>query len=139
MNPKDLKDWITFGLTIAGLIVTGSIAWQKLVNKINGLGGRVKKTEDSCAQAGGRMDRFEKELAEYRRDAQDAIGRMGRVEKAVDDVHDEITEGNIVLGTQLSDLTKLINATNLKTSNKLVRLETLTQVEKKIGPLPVDE
>lgn len=138
MNPKDIKDWLILGGMVVSFIVTSTIAYQKLIAKINGMGGRVKKVEESCSAVGGRMERFERELAEYRRDAQDAVGRMSRVEKGVDDLREDIQQGNLAIGVQLHAIEKLIQDKDRSTSNRLVRMETLAQVEKKIGPIPTE-
>jgi chromosome segregation ATPase len=138
MNPKDIKDWMLLGGMVVSFIITTTIAYQKLIAKINGMGGRVKKVEEACSATSGRMDRFERELAEYRRDAQDAVGRMSRVEKGVDALNDNIQQGNITIGSQLHAIEKLIQEKDKSTSNRLVRMETLQQVEKKLGPIPID-
>lgn len=139
MNPKDLKDWVEFAGVIVAWVVAAAVLWTKQNNKINGLGGRVKKVEGTCEASAARITRVEQELADYRRDMMEANSRLGRVEKAVEDVGEEVRNGNIALGTQLHGIEKLINETDKKNSNRLVRLETIGQVEKKVGPIPTGD
>lgn len=139
MNPGILKDWLELIGLVVVWIVAAVIQWARQNNKINGLGRRVKKVEEDCSGGGGRLTRIEHDLAEYRRDVLDANSRLGRVEKAVEDVGEAVTQGNIALGVQLHGIEKLIQETNLKTSNRLVRIETVQQVEKKVGPIPTGD
>lgn len=126
------------GAMLLGWIVSLTILWTKMVGKVNGLGGRVKKVEDSCSNNVGRMDRFERELAEYRRDTIESNKQVGRVEKSVDDLREEIQQANLGLGSQLAAISQSINKMDKNISNRLVRVETLTRVEAKLGPLPED-
>lgn len=102
---------------------------------LNGLGGRVGSVEASCNETGGRMSRFEKELSEYRAEARDASSRMVRVEKGVEELKETIRDGNTAIGVQLIELSKAVTTMDKNTANRLVRLETVTAIEKKIGPL----
>jgi len=138
MDPKIIKEWLTIIVLFVGYIFTIAAVWTKLTAKVNGLGGRVKKGEEANSVATGRMDRMEREIADYRRDAQDAVSRLGRVEKAVEGVDETVNQGNLVLGTQLHSIEKLIQEKDSRTRERLVRIETLAQIEKKIGPLPLD-
>jgi chromosome segregation ATPase len=135
VDPKQLNDWLVLGVLAVGWIVSLTTLWNKTTTKVNGLGGRVRKVEDQCSATGGRMDRFERELAEYRRDAQDAVGRLGRLEKAVEDVIETVNQGNLQLGSQLHGIERLINEKDGANRERLVRLETVSAIEKKIGPL----
>ena len=139
MNPKDIRDWLWIIVTIGGYIVSGAVVWVKLTNKVNGLGGRVDVTEESGNLLRGRVDRIERELAEYRHDVQDAGNRMGRVEKAVDDVVEAVNQGNLQLGSQLHAIEKLIHDKDGRTRERLVRIETVAQIEKKLGRPIIDD
>jgi SMC interacting uncharacterized protein involved in chromosome segregation len=134
MNPKDLKDWLGILAPVIVWIAVGAFAWAKLTGKVNGLGRRVKVVEDSRSEDRGRMDRMERELADYRRDAQDAVNRLGRVERAVEDVAETVNQGNLQLGSQLHGIEKLIQEKDSKTRERLVRIETIAQIERKYGP-----
>lgn len=132
------REWTVVGVQFLAIIIGWVITWQKLVSKVNGLGGRVKRVEDNCQAQGGRMDRFERELAEYRADARGALERMARVEKGVDDTREEVQQGNIALGSQLHSIERLITDKDTRTQTRLVRLETVNKLERKLGPLGED-
>lgn len=133
-----IKDWWAIVIVILGWIITATVHWTRTTQKLNGLGGRVKRVEESCSATGGRMDRFEKELSEYRRDAQDASKGLARVEKGVEDVHEAINQGNLQLGSQIHAMEKAIQEKDVRTQVRLTRIETVTSIEKKIGPLPTE-
>lgn len=133
--PDTLGEWLSAVGILVGWIIAASIGWQKVLDKINGLGERVSRVESKADVAEGRMDGFEKLIAEYRHDLKEAFGQMGRLEKAVDNLNDSIREGNIGLGSKLHEIETLFRDKDLRTQKRLVRLETLTDIEKKAGPL----
>lgn len=139
MNPKDLKDWVELGALIVAWIFAAAVLWTRQNSKINGLGRRVRTVEDSCSAMGGRMESLEREMAEHRRDVQEANRRLGYVEKAVENVGEAVRDGNTALGVQLHGIEKLITETDKRNSNRLVRLETVTKIEQKVGPIPTGD
>lgn len=155
MDLKTLKDWGAIIASILVWIFTLGAVWARLNSKIdqnkialddkaskgdlNGLGGRVGAVEGTCSETSGRMDRFERELSEYRTDAREAANLGARTEKAVEDLNDAIQNNHLALGTQLHGIEKLIQEKDKSTSNRLVRIETLQAIEKKIGPIPEDK
>lgn len=138
MTAKDVLDWWPLIAAIVGWIILAAVGWTKMTDKVNGQGGRIKKVEDACAQAGGRMDAFEKQLSEYRRDAQDSARGLARVEKGQDDLHEAVNQGNLQIGSQLHGIEKLIEQKDVRTQVRLTRIETVAKIEEKIGPLSTD-
>lgn len=165
MDFKEARDWIMIGAGAAGWIFSLGFLYSRLLGKIDkaasdgeesrqtirdslakkvdraeldGVGARVTAVEGSCSESKGRMDRFEKELAEYRGDARNAADKLSRVEAEVKTVAEAVRDGNIALGVQLTELNKSIQTMDKNTTNRLVRLETVTAIEKKVGPLPED-
>lgn len=155
MSASEWRDWVLFTGGVLVWAFTAGMMWNKLNTKIaenttelekkatqadlDGLGGRVKKVEENCSTSDGRMDRMERELGEYRRDATDAARTAARVEKGVEGLHEEIQQGQLATGVHLSEIKQLIQENDKNTSNRLVRLETVQQIEKKLGqPLPTD-
>lgn len=133
-----LKDWWPLFVVVAGWIVTAAVQWTNTKNKLNGLGGRVRKVEESCSASGGRMDRFERELSEYRRDAADTSKGLARVEKGVEDLGDSINQGNLQIGSQLHSMEKSMQEKDVRTQVRLTRIETVARIEDKLGPIPTE-
>lgn len=138
MTAKDVLDWWPLIAAIVGWTIIASVAWTKMTDKVNGLGSRTKKNEDACAAAGGRMDSFEKQLLEYRRDAQESARGLARVEKGQEDLHETVNQGNLAIGSQLHGIEKLIEQKDVRTQVRLTRIETVARIEEKIGPLTTD-
>lgn len=153
-SAKDFLDWWPVLLVVLGWIVTATMQWTNLNNKIkqnaddiqekasleqlNGMGQRVEGIKNDCANQTGRMDRFEREVNELRQLAQGASDKMTRVDKGVADLSDTVRDGNIALGVQLGDLTKSIHLMDKNLGNRLTRVETVQKIEQKIGPLPTE-
>lgn len=133
---KSAREWIIFGALVAGWIVVGAVGWQRILDRVNGLGRRVKTIEDKETSATGRMDRMEKELAEYRRDTSELKDRVSRIEKGQDQIHEEIRDSNTSLGVQLQNIQMMIRDQDTRVQLRLQRLEITTQVERKVGPIP---
>lgn len=139
MNPATLKDWWPLVAAIVGWIIVGSVGWTKMVGKVNGLGGRVKKVEEAGSASSAEVKALSAQLSEYRGDAKEANARMSRLEKGVEELHEEITQGNIGLGSQLSEISKSLTKMDKDISGRLVRVETVVEIEKKIGkPIPTE-
>ncbi len=138
MTAEIIKEWWPLILIVLGWIITGAVGWTKITTKVNGLGGRVTATENAAATEKGRLDRMERELSEYRRDARDAANGLSRVEQGMKDVADKIAEGNLSIGSQLHNLKDMINDKDAKVQNRLVRIETVQQIEAKVGPIPTE-
>lgn len=138
MDKTSFLDWWPVWTQTLAWIVVAAIAWAKLMERVNGQGGRIKKVEDGQSEGKGRMDAFEKQLAEYRADSRASAQQSARTEKAVEDLKGEIQNNHLALGTQLHGIERLIQDKDKSTSNRLVRIETLQAVEKKVGPIPED-
>lgn len=137
MGKTFLDWWPVWTQTIIWIVAT-AVAWTKLIEKVNGQGGRVTAVESNLATERGRMDRMERELTEYRRDAREAANGLSRIEQGVKDMADKIAEGNLALGSQLHNLKDMINEKDTKVQNRLVRMETVQRIEDKIGPIPTE-
>lgn len=137
-KPMDVSKLIEIGSVTVVWLVTIVVLWTKLTDRVDGFGDRVKVLESNYANQDGRMDRFERELNEYRRDALEGQRAFSRVEKSVDEVHEIINQGNLTLGSQLSDMQRMIQDKDTRTQVRLTRIETVTRVEAKIGPLPIE-
>lgn len=154
MSQKDFLDWWPVLLVVLGWIVTATMQWTNLNNKIkqnaedirekasleqlNGMGQRVEGIKNDCANQTGRMDRFEQEVRELRSLAQGASDKMTRVDKGVSDLSDTVRDGNISIGVQLGELNKSIHLMDKNLGNRMTRVETVQKIEQKIGPLPTE-
>jgi chromosome segregation ATPase len=153
-NLLEAKDWFLFGAMLVVWVFTAGVLWSKLNTKIdsnskelekkasieqlNGMGLRVEGIKTDCSEHQGRMERFEKELAEYRQEARTASDRMAVVGKGVEDLKETLQQGVLDLGSRLAEVNKSLVAMDKANSNRLTRLETVSMIEKKIGPLPTE-
>jgi len=113
--------------------------WTKLVTKVNGLGGRVKKVEENCSTTASEVKSLTANVAEYRRDVQEVTGKIGRIDKGLEDLHEEIQQGNIALGSQLSEVSRALTKMDKDITGRLIAVEVLAKIEQKLGkPIPTD-
>lgn len=136
--PTTLEGWVTISVMVIGWIVSLVTLWNKLTDKVNGQGKRIQEVEKSYTGQEARMDRVERDLESYRRDQADVAGRLGRVEKGMEELHETIHNGNLALGSQLHGIEKMIQEQDKKIQVRLTRIETVNQIERKIGPIQGD-
>lgn len=139
MNPKSFLDWWPVWTQSIIWLVILVIAYQKLVDKVNGQGERITENKASLDKTEGRVDRMEREMLEYRRDAQDAARGLARVEKGVEGLSDNVQQGNLGLGSLIHEVERKIDDKDRRTQVRLTRIETVAKIEEKIGPLPTDD
>jgi hypothetical protein len=143
LKPNDVRDWILFGLAILTPFITAIITWTKLTDKVNGLGARLKRTEDSGAKEAGRVDRIEREVDRISQDSNTVHERLGRVEKGVDGINEHLTEIKVDMGGHLSEIKQLILSKDSDVKQLLARRdsdnrERLARLEAKGGILHRD-
>jgi chromosome segregation ATPase len=167
MNPKDVKDWVLFGSLLAGWVFIAGMVWARLNSKIdrnaekaaegaeetkrfaqaererlqqdiNGLGGRLKRSEDACSGLGGRMDANERQVSQAVAQAADVQNRLGRVEGKVEGIDAHVTEMKLELFQHLSDIKSLISDEQGKTRQMISDRDTnlrerMARVEERKG------
>lgn len=138
MDSKSFLDWWPVWTQTIAYVVIAIVGWQKLVEKVNGQGGRVTAVENRATTLETTVDRHDRDLFEYRRDAQEATKGLARVEKGIDAMSETITQGNIALGVQLAAMEKTIQEKDVRAQIRLTRIETVARIEDKIGPLPTE-
>jgi hypothetical protein len=134
LDPHEVRDWVIFGVMAAGWIASVAVMWTKLVNKVNGLGGRVKHTESSCANLGGATSRMENELTALgnRVDSTSSMinsridtlsSQVGQNKQGVNDAVEDIGTIRLEMGSYVSSLTSRMLHINGNTRERLARLE----------------
>src|SRR5438034_228206 len=97
------------------------------------MGKRMKAVEEGCASEKGRTDRMERELDNYRRDTVETHGRLGKVEEALHGVNDHLTEMKLEIAGGIADLKQTVTEQNALMRERMMRVETINEVERKIG------
>jgi ABC-type nickel/cobalt efflux system permease component RcnA len=95
------------------------LAHQELLGQINGLGGRLKTSEESCSRLGGRMESAERQLGIVQQQGADAQSRLGRVEARLEAVDSHMTEFKLELFQHIADTKALIVNENAATRQML--------------------
>lgn len=136
MEPKEIKEWALFVFLVIGWVVSATTIWNKLIERVNGLGSRVAVLKTAYSETEGKVERIEREILGYRSDAHNVASALGRVERASDEIAHKIEESAKQLDSRIYNLEKLINEKDTRARERLVRLETVAAIEKKIGPIP---
>lgn len=131
--PSTLKDWLAVLVVLATFTTALWRISVKLTLKINGLGGRVKKVEESCNTITAHHELFSDELRESRAERTRMTERMGAVEQGQKDQHEVLQTIKLDIISHINEVRRIIEDGNSKTRERLVRLETMMEIERKIG------
>jgi chromosome segregation ATPase len=111
---------------------------ESIKKDIDGLGGRLKRSEDGCASLGGRMDANERQVSQAVAQAADVQNRLGRVEGKVEGIDAHVTEMKLELFQHLGDIKALISEEQVKTRTMITDRDTnmrerMARVEERKG------
>lgn len=121
--PRTPAQWIGAIILLAGWIASITAVWTKLVDKIDGLVGRVDKLELANSEKDGRMARYENEFSEMRRALADGATRLGRLESGVEGLDDHITGMELKIEGRLSEIKEMISTRDGSLRERIARLE----------------
>lgn len=121
--PKSPAQWIGAFVLLGGWIASVATLWTKLVDKIDGLGGRVDKLEAANSEKDGRMGRYEDELRDMRRAVAEGATRLGRMESAVDGLDDHLTGMELKIEGRLGEIKDMISTRDSTLRERIARLE----------------
>jgi chromosome segregation ATPase len=106
--PRTTGQWIGAITILIGWVTSLVLVWQKLVDKVDGLGGRVDELKTANDEKDGRMSRYENEMADMRRALAEGAKSIGRLESIVDGLDDHITGMELKIEGRLGDIRNLI-------------------------------
>lgn len=133
VNPNDVKDWLILLGELIVFIFSLGVVWQKITSKVNGMGGRVKKLEDVTSRHEGSLQTLQNQLGDVARMQQDNANRLGRVEKAVEVADGHISDMKIEMLSGFGKIEGLIAESSASLRERIVRIETVQDIEKKTG------
>lgn len=135
----DFKDWV--------MIIGGTLAWvfglgviyQRFIGKLNGLGGRVGELERKSAEYDGILRTQQGLLTDAARLQQDTSSRLGRVEHSIDSTEISVKNVERQVLEGFAAMRELLLENGAKIRERIVRIETVQEIEKKIGKPIGDE
>jgi hypothetical protein len=107
--------------------------YSAIIEKLNGMGARVGVLEQNDAEREGKMQAFEGSLGGLSAAIGTVRERMARVEKGVDSTNDHITEMKLEVLAAIGDLKTSALREEARVRERIVRLETVSDIEKKLG------
>lgn len=122
--PHTASQWIGAFIILAGWITSVVALWTKLVDKIDGLGGRVDKLETANSEKDGRMSRYEDEVRDVRRAVAEGAKTLGRMETLVDGLDDHITGMELKVEGRLSEIKDMIALRDTSIRERVAKLES---------------
>jgi chromosome segregation ATPase len=120
---ESLQGWLNLGIILAVYLITVTVAWQKIIARLNGLGRRVAGAEASCATHEGRLDEMREELISARGESTAVFQRLGKVEASTQAVSEKLTDVQINLAGHLGEIKNLIVEKDSATRERLAAIE----------------
>lgn len=138
--PDSLEGWIVVTAAIVGVPWAFWKGYSSLLDKINGVGSRVGSLEKKDNEREGKMQAMETTLGNVSSDIGGIRERLARVEKGVEGTNEHITEMKLEILGAIGDLKQNALREEGKVRERIVRLETVQDIEKKLGrKLNMDE
>lgn len=128
-----MEGWIVVGATIFGLPWVFWKGYSSLTSKINGVGSRVGALEKKDHEREGKMQAMESTLGMVSIDLGVVRERLARVEKGVEGMNEHITEMKLEILGAIGDLKQNALREESRVRERIVRLETVADIEKKLG------
>lgn len=83
MNWNDAKDWAPTIIAFVGYIVAATIAWRKIHEKINGLGGRTNALELTVGSHETTLDAHDSTLRDSANDRRTLFEKVGELRSEI--------------------------------------------------------
>lgn len=115
--------WISLAIELVVLFVSLIVAWQKLVDKLNGMGERMAEFERSCEQQTGQITQMNNEIEGNRRSNIEIARRLGETESGYRAMSEKITEMRIDITGHLGEIKNLITEKDASTRERIAKLE----------------
>lgn len=122
--PRTTGQWIGAITILVGWVASLVIVWTKLVDRVDGLGGRVDALTAANSEKDGRMARYENELAAFRHAITEGAKQIGSLETIVEGLDDHITGMELKIEGRLSEIKDLIASRDTLLRERVAKLET---------------
>lgn len=131
--PQTLEGWVTIILILGGGIATFWKGYNKLIEKLNGLGERVDKIDTSCIKVTAHYDVMATTVENNRREISLLRERVGAADKERESLAGHYQDLRIDIMSAINELKQAFQQRDTALRERLVRVETVTQLERKLG------
>lgn len=131
--PETLEGWLTVLTVVGGATFTVWKTQRSATEKINGLGKRTKTVEEAITRLGAEMAHLQTGHQIATSDRANLHERIGALSKNTEGLHDQIRDARIELGAQMSELKNLVQQDASRVRERVVRIETIVEIERKLG------
>lgn len=131
--PETLEGWVVLLFAAVGSLAVYWRSHSVLMTRINGVGGRVAALETSDAEKKEQLRQQDKQITLLQAGFADMVGRLARVEKAIDHTDEHVTKSTAEILAALSEFQVSITEDIAGNRERIVRLETISEIERKLG------
>lgn len=97
MNPKDLLDWWPVVTSVVGYVVLSAVQWNKLTDKINGVGTRTNALEISVGSHETMLDSHDSQISTGMNEHKQLFEKIGEFKSLVEELRkaSEARDGSV--------------------------------------------
>lgn len=97
MNPKDLLDWWPVVTSVVGYVVLSAVQWNKLTDKINGVGTRTNALEISVGSHETMLDSHDTQINTGMNEHKQLFEKIGEFKSLVEELRkaSEARDGSV--------------------------------------------
>lgn len=131
--PETLGDWISVvGILVAGILFVWRVS-HSLTKQIDGVGTRVTSLEHSGTDREARLRKVEEAQTIERQDRVHLHERVKEMEVRTEKLEDHLDNIKIDIVGHIAEVKALVTDRSNKQSERLVRLETIADIERTTG------
>lgn len=142
-DPFFTNDWMGFfkilGMVAGFTVVVWGMMKGKLQGDINGVGDRVKQLELEKERVQERLDEVTFGVRESRQDRANLHSQVGEIKTAQGNLTDLIHEMQVNIIAEIQKTRDTVTEAHIKLRERIVRLETISQIEKYLGKRKEDD
>lgn len=124
--PDTLNEWMGFAATIIIWIGLVWKAWESVVTKINGLGGRVATLETGSIDREARLRTVESSVIRTAQDNVSIHERMARAEAIAAELKEDLVDMRIDIISAISDVKAAVMQSDSSIRERIARIEGST-------------
>ncbi len=121
--PNTIAGYVSLALSVVALISI-AVGYGRWLEKLNGVGGRVKELEEAKVKAETERDGFKEITNRLLTQHELMLHELGVHGRSTEACRDDTEKLGIDLGSKISDLTREVSKLNLDLSTRITRVET---------------
>lgn len=126
--PVSIGGWVALfgGIFSVGAVVLG---WGKLLEKLNGYGGRLQEVEKAQEESRGHRQALQRQVDRILDQHETMISQLGEAKRSSERCNEETQDMAISIGSKIDEMRRDVNTMNLQLSQRIKAVETVLKLK----------